>query len=73
MDLQNQLSMNLQINYYVNNDILLLTLRKIPKFHLISWCENFVERHSFRIVSGEMPETMRKLCLSAKLTHQQVR
>ena len=22
-------------------------LRKIPKFHLISWCENFVKRHNF--------------------------
>ena len=21
--------------------------RKLPKFHLISWCENFVESHSF--------------------------
>ena len=27
--------------------------------------QNFVERHSFPIVSGEAPETMRKLCLSA--------
>ena len=25
-------------------------------FHLISWCGNFVERHSFRRVSGESPE-----------------
>ena len=25
-----------------------LPLRKIPKFHLIFWWENFVERHSFR-------------------------
>ena len=29
------------------------TLRKISKFHLISWCGNFVERHSFRRVSGD--------------------
>ena len=28
------------------------TLCKIPSFHLISWCRNFVERHSFRIVLG---------------------
>ena len=28
-----------------------LTLRKMPLFYLISWCGNFVERHSFRIVS----------------------
>ena len=40
-----------------------LALRKIPQFHLIYWCENFVGRHSFRIVSGDSPETMRKLCL----------
>ena len=24
-----------------------LKLRKIPLFHLISWCGNFVEMHSF--------------------------
>ena len=28
------------------------TLLKIPWFHQISWCRNFVERHSFRIVSA---------------------
>ena len=27
-----------------------ITLRKIPKCHLISWSGNFVERHSFRRV-----------------------
>ena len=27
-------------------------LQKLPLFHLISWCWNFVERHIFRIVSG---------------------
>ena len=27
---------------------------KIPKFHLISWCGNFAETHSFRRVSGEV-------------------
>ena len=32
--------------------------RKIPYFHLISWCENFVEKHSFRIVWANRP----KLC-----------
>ena len=32
-------------------------LRKIPKFHLISWCGNFEERNSFRIVSGESPKS----------------
>ena len=30
------------------------SLRKIPQFHLISWCGYFAERHSFHIVSGEL-------------------
>ena len=49
-----------------------LALRKIPQFHLIYWCENFVGRHSFRIVSGDSPETMRKLCLPTKFSHQEI-
>ena len=48
------------------------TLRKTPYFHLISWCGHFVERHSFRIISGELPETLRKLCLSIKFSHQEI-
>ena len=36
---------------------------KIPYFHLISWCGNFVERHNFRIVYGKSPETRK--CLEA--------
>ena len=32
------------------------SLRKIPKFNLMYWCENFVKRQSFRIVSDESPE-----------------
>ena len=28
------------------------SLRKIQAFHLISWCGNLVERHSFRILCG---------------------
>ena len=46
---------------------------KIPQFHLISWCGSFLERHSFRIVSGESPKTMWKLCLSTKFPHQEIR
>ena len=42
-------------------------------FYLISWCGNFVERHIFCIVSGEFPKTMRKLCLSTKFSHQEIR
>ena len=53
--------------------VLFHSLRKTPYFHLISWCENFVEKYSFRIVSGESPETMRKLCLSTKFPHQKIR
>ena len=49
------------------------SLRKIPQFHLISWSVNFAERHSFRRVSDESPKTLRKLCLSAKFTDQQIR
>ena len=30
--------------------------RKIPNFPLISWCWNFLEKHSFRIFSVELPE-----------------
>ena len=49
------------------------TLQKIPQFYLISWCGNFVERRSFRIVSGESHKTMGKLCLSTKFPHQEIR
>ena len=31
-------------------------LHKIPNFHLISWCGNFVDRHSFSRVSGNSPK-----------------
>ena len=34
-----------------------VSLHKIPKFHLISWCGSFVERHSFCRVSGDSRET----------------
>ena len=53
--------------------LILLPRQKIPQFHLISWCSNFVERHSFRIVSGKLPETMWELCLSTKFPHQEFR
>ena len=64
-----------QINYthtatLYNYGFIILTaaifpsLHKIPKFHLISWCGNFVERHRFCRISGESPETLRKLFLS---------
>ena len=34
-----------------------MTLREIHKIHLNSWSGNFVERHSFRIVSSDSSET----------------
>ena len=50
-----------------------LTLRKIPLFHLTSSCGSIVERHNFRIVSGDLLEIMPKLCLSTKFPHQEIR
>ena len=50
-----------------------VTLRKVPKFCLISWCGNLMESHNFRKVSGESPETLRKLCASTKFSHQEIR
>ena len=32
-----------------------------------------MKKHSFRIVLDEPPETMRKLCLSAKFPHQEIK
>ena len=49
-----------------------LILRKIPKFYLTFWCENFVARHSFRRASGKSPETLRKLCISKKFPHREI-
>ena len=46
---------------------------KTPWFRLISWCENFVERQSFCLALANLPETMRKQCLSTKFPHQQIR
>ena len=43
-------------------------MRKIPSFHLICWRGNFAEKHSFSIVLGELPEIMRKLFLSSKIS-----
>ena len=37
----------------VSRDIMERTLGKIKKLHLISLCGNFVEKHSFRRVSGD--------------------
>ena len=48
-------------------------LHEIPKFHLISWRVNFVKRHRFCRVLGESQKILRKLCLSAKFPHEEIR
>ena len=48
------------------------SLRIIPKFHLIYWCWNFVERHNFPGVLGELPETLWKLCFSSKFPYKKL-
>ena len=48
-------------------------LSKISKFNLISWCGNFVEMHNFCRASGNLPETLQKLCISTKFPHQEIR
>ena len=58
------------------NTLFYATLQKISWFHLISRCENFVEKNSFHIISGNSGnslETMRKLFLSTKFPHQEIR
>ena len=50
-----------------------ITLHKIPKFNLISWCGNFVEMHNVRRVTGDLPDILEKLCISLKFPHQKIR
>ena len=50
-----------------------LSLHKIQYFHLVFWCGNFVGRYSFRKVLGGLPKALRKLCLSTKSLHQEIR
>ena len=45
---------------------------KISKFHLISCCGNFGETQSFDKVSGELPRTLRKLCVFTKFLAQEI-
>ena len=47
-------------------------LQKISQFssNFLVW--EFCEKAQFRIVSGESPETMRKLCISIKFPHQEI-
>ena len=52
---------------------LCLALRTIPKFHLMSWCRNFVETLIFHRVSGDSRKTLGKLCVSTNFPHQEIR
>ena len=53
---------SIRYRFYIVSFLILLqdhTLRKIPKFQLISWCGNFVETHNFRRLSRNSAETVR--------------
>ena len=45
------------------------------KYRSFTWFPGveILRKDSFRIISGESPETMQKLCLSAKFPHQEIR
>ena len=63
---------------YFSRCSVMLLLRYIisnftAKFHLILWHGKFAEKRSFRRVLGRSPETLRKLYLSAKFPHQEIR
>ena len=59
-----------QKNISKMNSIYIIT-KKLLNGKYFKECK--VERHSFPIVSDELPETMRKLCLSTKFPHQEIR
>ena len=46
---------------------------KIPKFHLIFLCGNFVETYSFSRVLGDFPESHQNICVSTKFLHQEIK
>ena len=64
---------NCQEKHFLKGILVKNTLHKIPGFHLISWCGSFMERHSFRRVSGHSANTLRKLWFSTKFPHQEIR
>ena len=54
---------------------LITVMHEIPKFYLISWCGNFVKKHSFCRISGknhkilgDPSDTLRKLCVSTQFS-----
>ena len=48
-----------------------IILNTVISLNFLLW--TFCERHSFPRVSGDSPKTLRKLCLSAKFPHQEIR
>ena len=44
-----------------------ISLLKIPKFHLIFWCRNFVKRYSFHRVSGDSRKLLTIFAQSSKV------
>ena len=46
--------------------------RKIPLFHLISWCGSVMETQSFCTVLCDSPKTLRKVCVSTTFPHQEI-
>ena len=66
---------NLNTDFYFHKYYLTLIKwkKKNAQYKYFSWCGNFVERHRFRIVWGESPETMRKLHLSRKFPHYEIK
>ena len=48
------------------------SLHKILRFHIISWCQNFMETQSYCRVSGDLPEILRKLRVSTEFLCQEI-
>ena len=59
--------------HFVTNSVRSFSVRKIPKFHLISWCRSFVEMRSFRRVTGDLLKLSGNLFVSTKFPHQGIR
>ena len=66
---RNRIDITLIYQYFC--ELLYTAKNTVISLNFLVW--NLVERHNFRIVSGDSPETMRKLCLSTKLQHQEIK
>ena len=62
-----------QSNGHVRGEYKCLEKMVLNPLHKSSWCGDFVEKHSFHGVSGDLPKTMGKLSLSTKFTHLEIR